>query len=339
MPDPSTLLVAVALAVVPSLIYLTILNAIDRYEKEPWTILLACLGVGAIVAPAITIAILVILGRPATLPPAFAPGPQANALTPVIETLVCGVLLLVLVHTVRDEFDDVLDGVIYGAALGAGFGATESFLYALGGTGTLSFETIALLVIAGLNHAFYMAVFGAIVGWAQRLPRGQRWTAIVLGLATAVLLHALHDTLPNIFANVLGARDANAGVATRLLAEVINWLGILTLVVVVIASWRREARILRAELRDEVASGVVSEADYATILSGGARLGRQWRLLRAQGMGPVRRLRRRYALEGELAFHKWRMTTRHRQLPPAERGDLLRSEIRSLADDLPEATA
>lgn len=333
MPDTSTLLAAVGLAVVPSLIYLAILNAIDRYEKEPWTILLACLGAGALVAPAITIAILVLLGRPAALPPAFAPGPQADALTPIIETIVCGVVLLVLVHTVRDEFDDVLDGVIYGAAIGAGFGAAESFLYALGGTGTLYAETVALLVIAGLNHAFYMAVFGAIVGWAQRLPRGQRFTAIVLGLGTATLLHALHDTLPNILANVLGARDATAGVATRLLAEVINWLGILTLVVIVLASWRREGRILRAELADEVAAGVVPEDDFATILSSRARLARQWRLLRADGMGAVRRLRRRYALEGELAFHKWRMTRRHRRLPPAERGDLLRAEIRSLADE------
>ncbi len=45
-----------------------------------------------------------------------------------------GVLLIVLVRFVRDEFDDVLDGVIYGAAIGAGFGAAESFLYVLGGT-------------------------------------------------------------------------------------------------------------------------------------------------------------------------------------------------------------
>jgi hypothetical protein len=229
--------------------------------------------------------------------------------------------------------------VIYGAALGAGFGAAESFLYAIGGTSTLSPETVALLVIAGLNQAFYMAVFGAIVGWAQRLPRGQRWTAIILGLGTATLLHALHDTLPNILANVLGARDATAGVATRILAEAINWLGIVTLVIVVFASWRREGRILRVELHDEVAAGVVSEADYATILSSRARLGRQWTLFRGLGMGAVRRLRRRYALEGELAFHKWRMSNRHRRLPPAERGDLLRTEIRSLADDLPEATA
>ena len=83
-----------------------ILNAIDRYEKEPWTILLACLGAGALVAPAITLVILVALGRPATLPPAFAPGPQPDALVGIVSTLVLGVLLLGLVYGVRDEFDE-----------------------------------------------------------------------------------------------------------------------------------------------------------------------------------------------------------------------------------------
>ena len=339
MPDVSTLVAAVLLAVVPSLLYLAVLNAIDRYEKEPWTILLACLGAGAIVAPAITIAILVIAGRPAALPPAFAPGPQATVLTPIVETLVLGLILIVLVHSVRDEFDDILDGVIYGAALGAGFGAAESFLYAIGGVAQLSGTTVAQLVIAGLNHAFYMAVLGAILGWSQRLPGAQRIVTMILGLATAVLLHAFHDTLPNILANLLGQPSAATGIVVRLLAELINWTGILTIAVVVVVAWRREARILRAELKDEVAAGVVSEADYATITSARARLGRQWGLLRTEGLASVRRLRRRYATEGELAFHKWRMTVRHRRLPPAERGDALRAEIRSLADQLPGGAA
>ena len=339
MPDATTILAAVLIAVVPSLVYLAILNAIDRYEKEPWTILLACLGVGALVAPAITIGILALLGRPATLPPAFAPGPATGAITPVIETLVLGVLMIVLTYTVRDEFDDTLDGVIYGAAMGAGFGAAESFLYVLGGTALLTPSTVAMLVIAGLNQAFYMAVFGAILGWAQGLPARQRWVAIVLGLGTAAWLHAFHDTLPQILSRVLGDAGRDAGPVLRLMADLLNWLGIITLGVVVVLAWRREALILRAELRDEVASGLVSDADYATITSAGGRVGREWRLLREHGLAGTNRLRRRYALEGELAFHKWRMKVRNRRTPPAERGDALRAEIRRLSDTLPEATA
>ena len=339
MPDATTIVIAILVAVVPSLLYLAILNAIDRYEKEPWTILLACLGAGAIVAPALSMLVLVLAGRPATLPPAFAPGPQPDALVGIVESLVRGVLLIVLVHSVRDEFDDVLDGVIYGAAIGAGFGAAESFLYVLGGTELLDAGTVAQLVIAGLNHAFYLAVFGAIMGWAQRLPRGQRTVAIVLGLATATWLNAFHDTLPVILSRVLSQPDAAIGAMSRLVAEIINWLGILTLAVIVVLAWRRESRILHAELASEVAAGVVPPEDFATIASFSGRLARQWRLLRTDGLPAVRRLRRRYALEGELAFHAWRMQHRHRKPPPAERGDALRAEIRSLATATPEGAA
>lgn len=338
MPDASTIVLAVLLAVVPSLLYLAILNAIDRYEKEPWTILLACLGAGALVAPALSMLVLVLLGRPATLPPAFAPGPQPDALVGIVESLILGILLIVLVHSVRDEFDDVLDGVIYGAAIGAGFGATESFLYVLGGTELLDAGTIAQLVIAGLNHAFYLAVFGAIMGWAQRLPRGQRTIAIALGLATATWLNAFHDTLPVIMSRVLSQPDAAIGALARLIAEIVNWLGILTLAVIVVLAWRRESRILHAELAAEVEAGVVPAEDLATIASFGGRLTRQWRLLRTDGLAAVRRQRRRYAVEGELAFHKWRMQHRHRRLPPAERGDALRAEIRRLTAS-PEGAA
>ncbi len=339
MSDASAILPALLLAGVPSLVYLAVLNAIDRYEKEPWTILLACLGLGAVVAPLISMGVFLLVGRDATLPPAFAPGPSPDAFTAIVEEVTLGLLLIALVHSVRNEFDDILDGVIYGAAIGAGFGAAETFLYAMGGTELLSNETAVALVVAGLNHAFYMAVFGAILGWAQQLPRVQRWTTIILGLATAAFLHAFHDTLPMILSRVLGQPDAAVGALSRLLADLVNWLGLLTLVVVVVMAWRREARILKAELQDEVAAGVVSEADYATITSFGARLGREWALLRTGGMGQVTRLRRRYALEGELAVHKWRLTIRNRGLPPAGRGDELRAEIRRLADEIPGGAA
>ena len=287
MPDATTILAAVLLAVVPSLVYLAILNAIDRYEKEPWTILLACLGVGALVAPALSLAILVLAGRSAVLPPAFAPGPQPDALVGIVESLVLGVLLIVLVHSVRDEFDDVLDGVIYGAALGAGFGATESFLYVLGGTSTLEPATDRPArhrrPEPRLLHGGLRSHPGLGAGPADRpAQRGHRPRPGDRDVAQRLPRHPAGDPV----ARAVAARR-RLGMLARLVAELINWLGIFTLVVIVVLAWRREARILHAELRDEVADGLVPEADYATITSFRGRLGRQWRLLRTQGMGSV----------------------------------------------------
>jgi RsiW-degrading membrane proteinase PrsW (M82 family) len=337
MPDPLTILAALLLALVPSLVYLFVLNAIDRYEKEPWTILLACLVAGAIVAPALSMAALVLLGRPAALPPAFAPGRSPDALTAVVEAIAVGLVLVVITRSVRQEFDDVLDGIIYGAAVGAGFGAAETFLYALGGTSNLSTITVIQLLIAGLNHAFYGAAIGAVLGWARDLVSWQRWTATVLGVATGAWLQAFHDTLPLILANVMGKPEAAAGTAVKLLADAVNWLGILAILFIVVFAWRREARILRVELHEEVEAGLVSQTDYATVTSFRGRLGRQGGLLRSGGLSAVMRLRRRYAAEGELAFHKWHL--HHRSAanrPDPSRGDRLRDLIRSL-DDAPEA--
>jgi RsiW-degrading membrane proteinase PrsW (M82 family) len=330
MPELSTLVAALVLALVPAAVYLFILNAVDRYEKEPWTFLLSSVGLGAIAAPIITLALLVLAGRPAVLPPAFAPGLRVDPLLGIVEELVKGVLLYALVHSIRDEFDDVLDGIVYGAALGAGFGAAETFTYAMGGTSLLGGGTIAALVIASLNQAFYTAVFGAIIGAWQGLAGVRHVVVQALALATAAFLHAFHDTFPMILSRVVGQPDAALGLLSRLAANAINWLGIVTLAVTVVLAWRRQARILRAELHDEVEAGVVSEADFATITSLRGRLGRQAVLLRTGGLGPVLRLRRLYAAEGELAFHKWRRTVRTNRPPAATGIDELRARILEL---------
>jgi protease PrsW len=337
MPDPTTILAALLLALVPSLLYLFVLNLIDRYEKEPWTILITCLVAGAIAAPAVSMGVLFGLGRPAALPPAFAPGRSPDALTAIVEAVTIGIVLVVITRSVRQEFDDVLDGVIYGAAVGAGFGAAESFLYALGGTGELSAVTVARLLIAGLNHAFYGAVIGATLGWVRDAAPVQRWIATVLGIATAAWLQAFHDTLPLILARVVGRPSAAAGTATKLVADMVNWLGILAIVLIVVLAWRRQARILRAELHEELETGVVSAADYATLTSFAGRLRRQLAVSRTGGLAAVLRLRERYAAEGELAFHKWQLRKRSgANRPDPARGETLRAQIRELAD-APEA--
>ncbi len=86
MPDLQPFVGAIALAAIPTLGYLLVLNAIDRYEKEPWTILLACVVMGALVAPLLSVAILTVLGRPSALLPQFAPGPgSGDALVGVVQ--------------------------------------------------------------------------------------------------------------------------------------------------------------------------------------------------------------------------------------------------------------
>ena len=322
--------VAVALAGVPTLAYLVVLNLVDRYEKEPWTILLACVGLGAVAAPLISVAVLLPLGRPAPLSPQFAADAGgADLLVAFAQEVAKGAVLLVLVHSVRDEFDDILDGVIYGAAIGAGFAATETFVFALGGTGVLDGETLGALAVAGLDHAFYTATFGAAAGAATRL-RSPREAVIViaLGLASAVLLHAIHDALPALLARLVDQPDAGTGVAMRAVAQLVNVLGIGLLGVVVVLALRRESRVLRARLQEELELGVIGPEDYATVPSARARLVREVRTGRARGLVGLRAVRAIHGTATELAFHKERLEVRRRHRPAPERTELLRGEIR-----------
>ena len=121
-----------------------------------------------------------------------------------------GVLLIGLVQVVRDEFDDVLDGVIYGAAIGRLRSGRE--LPVRGGRDgdALEHDRSSSSSPAGLNHAFYMAVFGAILGWAQRLPprpagRGDRARPRDRGLAQRVPRHLPGHPVPA--ARSAGRRD------------------------------------------------------------------------------------------------------------------------------------
>ena len=257
MPEPSTIVAALLIAVVPS-VALPARPQRDRPVREgalddpPG---LPRPGSGGRADPA-SMLVLVLLGRPAALPPAFAPGLRPDPVVGIVEEVVKGLLLLGLVRSVRDEFDDVLDGVIYGAALGAGFGAAESFLYVLGGTGQLGGDTVGA---AGGGRPQQRLLHGGLRGdpRLRPAPAPRPAGASSSGWASPPRRSCTPSTTPclPILARLLGQPDAALGLASRLLAEAINWLGILTLVLIVVMAWRREARILRAELRDEVASG------------------------------------------------------------------------------------
>jgi RsiW-degrading membrane proteinase PrsW (M82 family) len=330
--DAPGLPAAILLAGLPSAAYVLILNVMDRYEKEPWKLLIASVVLGAFAVPLVSMAILAALGHGFALPLGYASGADPDPVARIVEQVVAAVMLLALIRTVRDEFDDTLDGIVYGAALGAGLGAAETFLYVVGGTGQLEPSTLALLLASGLNQAFYGAVFGAIAGTvAHWRHRGRAWIVIALGVATAALLSAFHDTLPAMLSRLVERPDATTGVVTRLLAFLVNILGLVLLGVVVVAAWGREARVLHRYLEPEVAAGVCRADEVAALASFRARLARQGRVLRSGQFRNLNAIRQLEAAQGELAFHNYRTAVRRRP-PPEQVGEELRRRIRTLRE-------
>jgi hypothetical protein len=211
---------------------------------------------------------------------------------PLIEESLKGLALLGLLLLYRDEFDGVLDGLIYGALIGLGFAMTENVLYlgqayihsGLSGLGQLF---IAREIFGGLGHALYTGTIGAAVGWARvRYGRGAlRFVVPVVGWALAVAQHSLW----NLGATTLtGPGEASSPLLGIVAVQTAFFItpGLCILYLIAIRSGRAESRILRTQLADEVASGILTPREYAILSS--ERL-RHLTLLRAFRHGGLRR--------------------------------------------------
>ncbi len=86
-------------------------------------------------------------------------------------------------------FDETMDGVIFGIAAGLGFAAVENVFYVLQYGGSVALFR-AFVSVPG--HAFYGAIMGYYLARAKFDKKP--WLG-VLGLAIAMLLHAIFDTI------------------------------------------------------------------------------------------------------------------------------------------------
>jgi RsiW-degrading membrane proteinase PrsW (M82 family) len=311
------LISAIAITVVPALIYIRILWFVDRYEKEPASLLGAALLGGAIVAPILTWLVEQALGIPNSIFPALFqiyPVGTPSFEGAAIEEVAKGAVIAGAYVFFRREFDGTLDGVVYGAAVGAGFALAESatFLRDLVEFGQAARFGAAFFIgifLSGLTQCVFSGIFGASLGYVRETsPRGSARVVIpLIGLAVVVLYH-----LGYVAAGAAGQVGVT-GTARTLLAvgrRAADWAGLALLGAVVAWAWSRERAILRWGLADEVPSGALTREELAAFGTG--------RPLMAAGA-----LR---AALAELAFAKWRAA---RGLGSA--GDVRRQRERVLA--------
>ena len=295
-------ILAVVAAGLPTLIYLALVWWLDRYEKEPAHLLAVTFLWGALPAAVLAVTLDLALDAPLrTLGDPVEEWRRARLLTPAVEEMVKGAALVSLVLWRRAEFNGVLDGIIYGAFVGLGFALTENLLVF-----AVAFESGAVqpglilvalrAVLFGLNHPLFSALFGASLGWAI-YHRGDRgWARIgvpALGLATAITLHLLHNTL--------AAGQWENGWALPL-ALVADWGGLALIAALVPLAWANERRWLVEGLRDEVSLGTITGAEYHHVVSHRRRAAAEWRAFRRQGWSGYRRVARHHQALTELAF-------------------------------------
>ena len=193
------LFLSVLAATVPMLGCLGLIWWLDRYNREPIPLVAAVFGWGAIFAVVGAFSINTI---GSAILASLAGTENATLLVtmflaPIVEEPMKAVVLLAVAQT--RWFDNTTDGFVYGAAAGLGFAMTENFLYfqSLADHGFAEWLYVVLIRTAcsGLMHAMATSIVGASLGWAKCRTGDVRAIALMMGLATAIAIHGIWNTL------------------------------------------------------------------------------------------------------------------------------------------------
>jgi protease PrsW len=301
-------LVLGALFVTPIVLtYLFFIRWVDRFEPEPWWLVLAAFAWGAFIATAAggmsssiaqTVTSLAFEASDSQLDVV-----GATVFAPLFEEAFkgLGVLLIALASALGlRELDGPLDGAIYGGVVGLGFTLTEDTLYVAaqferGGASGLVVLLLLRTVLLGLSHCTFTACTGLGFGIASEARTWPvRIGAPVLGFGAAVAMHAIHNALPALF--------GSGGLVVML---VVSWGIDISFFVLLAALVARDRRTVIRELFGEV--GHLLHARELELVSSYFTLGwRNWGVLFSQGLPAFRQRRHKQLTLVELAFVKSR---------------------------------
>lgn len=261
------LLVSLFFSFIPTFFMAAVIYWLDRYEKEPLSLLGAAFLWGAVVAAGGAFAINTVFGLgiyALTGSSLVADQATASLVAPVVEEGLKGLAVLLVFLLFRSEFDSILDGIIYAGITALGFAATENVLYiygrgylANGWNGLWQLVFIRDVMVAW-QHPFFTAFTGIGLALA-RLNRNMlvKIIAVPMGYAFSVFAHAFH----NGFSNLIG------GAGGLLLGSLVDWFGWFAMAIFIAFMIFRERHLLQLQLREEVAAGRMSRAQYDRALS------------------------------------------------------------------------
>lgn len=253
-------------AIIPMTIYLILIWRFDKYDREPFGMVLANYLWGAIGAIFLALAGSIFL---TTIISLFVKNERslglvgAVAVAPVIEEITKGIFLLITIS--NKKFDNITDGIVYGGAIGLGFGMTENFLYFVGNSDNLG-SWIAIIIIrtlfSAVMHCVSTATFGAFLGFSKFMSKGKRIFFALLGLAIAMFIHAAWNSSVSFQ-------------STAPLGFLFLFITVLIFISVFVISVARERKIIFQELSEEAANGIIPTS-HLSILSSSIREKQGW---------------------------------------------------------------
>ena len=316
------LLASIFFGFVPMFLFAGFVYWLDRYEKEPRLLLGAAFFWGVAIAAGGAFVINTLFGIGifyATGSEGAAELATTSIVAPIVEEFLKGLAVAIVFFLFYKEFDSILDGIIYAAIAALGFAATENAFYIYSkGFQEAGWEGLWVLVfirviLVGWQHPFYTAFIG--IGFAvARLSKNIliKVIAPLIGYGIAVAAHAFHNT----FGGLIGGLE---GLAAGTLVDWIGWALMAGFILFMIG---RERAVVQHHLRDEVASGLITQAQYQKALSP-MTLSFAW--MRGAAAG------RFYQLCGELAHKKEQLARLGDEGGNMQLIDSLRKEMASLA--------
>lgn len=178
-------------AVIPSIFILLLIVKKDRFEKEPFRLLLATFIFGALsIIPAVLIELYLsnFLAEPEE--------PLSDIIGLVLHYLIVIAIVeesckfLATLPAYRSKaFNEPMDGIVYAVAASLGFATIENIIYVLSG-GWLVALLRASLSVPG--HAFFGATMGYYLGRSKFV---HRWRMITFALIIPILMHTIYNVI------------------------------------------------------------------------------------------------------------------------------------------------
>ncbi len=252
---------SIVAAVIPMLTYLFLIWRFDRYDREPFGLVLINYFWGAIGAIILTLIFgsivnLVIASFVAVEDKLTHFGSILTA--PIIEEITKGFFLFLMVQ--NKKFDNITDGAVYGGAIGLGFGMTENLMYFIANSismGTWILVVIIRTLFSAVMHCVATGTLGAFLGYAKFKKGFGKIYFTLLGLLTAMIIHSAWNSF--------------------IIFESTAWMGfafmistIIIFIIVFSLSIAGEKKIIFSELLEESKNGLIP-AGHLGILNSARR--------------------------------------------------------------------
>ncbi|BDA65499.1 PrsW family intramembrane metalloprotease [Actinomyces bowdenii] len=192
--DMSQVALATLLALIPLGIVLLVVFWIDRWEREPWGMMLLAFLWGAGFSTVISLVVnttTTVLVAESSYDLEGAMLVSAVVSAPIIEELTKGLGVLVVFLIWRRTFNGAVDGIVYAAVVAGGFAFAENILYFVRYYDLIVEVFILRGVFSPFTHVIFTAFTGAAIGFSARRRSRAAWLwCTPIGLVCAIVLHA-----------------------------------------------------------------------------------------------------------------------------------------------------